>query len=84
MNTKALTTLEFDKILEMLAAVCQTEGAAETARKLTPTSDIEKVKLRQQHTTDAKTLIGLKGLPSFGRIKDIRDSVERAEKDAVL
>ncbi|MBQ3861394.1 MAG: endonuclease MutS2, partial [Clostridia bacterium] len=84
MNSKALTTLEFDKILEMLAAVCQTEGAAETARKLTPTSEIEKVKLRQQHTTDAKTLIGLKGLPSFGRIKDIRDSVERAEKDAVL
>jgi DNA mismatch repair protein MutS2 len=84
MNSKALTTLEFDKILEMLAEVCQTEGAAESARKLTPTSDFEKVKLRQQRTTDAKTLIGLKGLPSFGRVKDIRDSVERAEKDAVL
>ena len=43
MNSKALTTLEFDKILEMLAEVCQTEGAAESARKLTPSSDFEKV-----------------------------------------
>ena len=84
MNAKALTTLEFDKILEMLAEVCQTEGAAESARRLTPSSDIEKVVKKQRQTTDAKTLIGLKGLPSFGRVKDIRDSVERAEKDAVL
>ena len=68
----------------MLAAVCQTEGAAALARRLEPSSDIEKVRLRQTHTTDAKTLIGLKGLPSFGHIKDVRDSVERAGKDAVL
>ena len=57
---------------------------AETARKLTPTSDIDKVRLRLSHTTDAKTLIGLKGLPTFGRVTDIRPSVERAEKDAIL
>ncbi len=84
MNQKAIFTLEFDKIREMLAAVCQTEGAAALARRLEPSSDIEKVRLRQTHTTDAKTLIGLKGLPSFGHIKDVRDSVERAGKDAVL
>ena len=84
MNAKALYTLEFDKILEMLTAVCQTEGAAESARHLTPSSDIEKVMKKQRQTTDAKTLIGIKGLPSFGRVKDIRESVERAEKDAVL
>ena len=84
MNQKAIFTLEFDKIRETLAAVCQTEGAAALARRLEPSSDIEKVRLRQQHTTDAKTLIGLKGQPSFGRVKDVRESVERANKDAVL
>lgn len=84
MNNKALYTLEFDKILEELAAVAPTEGSAEMARALTPTSDIEKVRLRLNHTTDAKTLIGIKGMPSFGRIKDIREAVERAEKDAML
>ncbi|MBR5365237.1 MAG: endonuclease MutS2 [Clostridia bacterium] len=84
MNSKALYTLEFDKILEMLATHAQTEGAAEMARRLTPTSDIDKVRLRLSHTTDAKTLIGLKGHPTFGRVTDIRPSVERAEKDAIL
>ena len=84
MNSKAFYTLELDKILEQLASLAQTEGAAELARRLEPTSDIDKVRIRQTHTTDAKMLIGIKGLPSFGHIKDIRPAVERAEKDAIL
>lgn len=84
MNSKALHTLEFNKVRDILASLAPTEGSVELARTLTPTSDIEKVRIRQQHTTDAKTLIGLKGAPSFGRIKDVRPSVERAEKDAML
>lgn len=84
MNTKALYTLEFDKILEQLSALAQTEGAAEMALKLEPSSDIDKVRVKQQRTTDAKTLIGIKGIPSFGRVKDIRPAIERAEKDAIL
>ncbi len=84
MNSKALYTLEFNKILEQLAELAETEGAAEMAFKLVPSSDIEKVRKMQQRTTDAKTLIGLKGTPSFGRVKDIRATIERAEKDAIL
>jgi len=84
MNNKALYTLEFDKILELLADCAPTEGAKEAALALKPVSDIDKVRARQQKTTDAKTLVGLKGLPSFGRVKDIRETVERAEKDAIL
>ncbi|MBO4931698.1 MAG: endonuclease MutS2 [Clostridia bacterium] len=84
MNSKALYTLEFNKILEQLASLAETEGAAEMALKLTPSSDIEKVRRMQQRTTDAKTLVGMKGTPSFGRVKDIRETIERAEKDAVL
>ena len=45
MNSKALHTLEFDKILEMLAEIAPTEGSAEMARALTPSSDIVKVRL---------------------------------------
>ena len=84
MNSKALYTLEFDKILDELASLAETEGAAELALRLKPSSDIEKVRLMQQRTTDAKTLVGLKGQPSFGRVKDIRPSLERAEKEAIL
>ncbi len=84
MNSKAFYTLELDKVLAILASLAQTEGAAEMARKLEPSADVDKVRLRQGHTTDAKLLIGLKGLPSFGRVKDIRPAVERAEKEAIL
>ncbi len=84
MNSKALYTLEFNKILEQLAELAETEGAAEMALRLTPSSDIEKVRKMQQRTTDAKTLVGMKGTPSFGRVKDIRPTIERAEKDAIL
>jgi len=84
MNNKALYTLEFDKIREQLAGIATTEGAAQLALRLEPSSDIEKVRYNQKLTTDAKTLVGLKGLPSFGHIKDIRPSVERANKDAIL
>ncbi|MBE6568778.1 MAG: endonuclease MutS2 [Ruminococcaceae bacterium] len=84
MNEKALYTLEFDKIREILASLTATEGAKELALHLKPSSDIEKVRKMQQKTTDAKQLVGLKGQPSFGEIRDIRAAVERAEKDAVL
>lgn len=84
MNSKALSILEFDKILELLAECAATEGAKEAALALKPVSELDKVRARQQKTTDAKTLVGIKGLPSFGQVKDIRETVERAEKDAVL
>jgi len=84
MNQKAIYILEFHKIREMLAECAHTEGAKELAMKLVPSSDIVKVQKMQQRTTDAKKLVGIKGQPSFGNIKDIRPSVERAEKDAML
>ncbi len=84
MNQKAIYILEFDKIREMLADSAHTEGAKELAMRLQPSSDIVKVQKMQQRTTDAKKLVGIKGQPSFGNIKDIRPSVERAEKDAML
>ncbi len=84
MNQKAIYILEFNKIREMLAELAHTEGAKELALKLMPSSDIVKVQKMQQRTTDAKKLVGIKGQPSFGNIKDIRPSIERAEKDAML
>jgi len=84
MNEKALYILEFNKIREILASLAATEGAKELALHLKPSSDIDKVRKMQQRTTDAKALVGIKGQPSFGDIRDIRAAVERAEKDAVL
>ena len=83
-NEKTLHSLEFDKICEMLATYAPTEGAKSAARMLMPSDDIEVVLKRQRRTTDAKRLCDAKGMPSFGMVKDVSESCERAEKGAVL
>ena len=64
-TSKTLSTLEFDKIISMLAEMAATEGAAAKALALTPTDDYDTVILRQRRTEDAKRLINAKGYPSF-------------------
>ena len=81
---KTITTLEFDKIRQILAELCPTEGAANQALVLTPVYHIEAARKRQARTTDARRLCDAKGMPSFGGAKDISDVTERALKGAVL
>lgn len=81
---KTIKTLELDKILEMLAECAPTEGAKQKALLLMPSDDEVTVLRRQRRTSDAKRLMGIKGMPSFGLVTDIGDTVERAEKGATL
>ena len=83
-NEKTLRSLEFDKICEMLASHAPTDGSARMAKMLEPSSDVDKVILRQRRTSDAKRLCDAKGMPSFGMVKDVSESCERAEKGAIL
>ena len=81
---KTLTTLEFDKICEMLADCAPTSGAQALARRLMPSSDVVEVLRRQRRTTDARRLLETKGMPPFGTVIDVSDACERAVKGAVL
>ena len=81
---RALKTLEYDKILAMLAQCAPTEGARERALALLPENDPERILRRQRETTEAKAMQAVKGMPSFGMIKDVRDAADRAAKGAVL
>ena len=83
-NEKTLHSLEFDKICEMLATYAPTEGSKMAARLLMPSDDTETVLKRQRRTTDAKRLCDAKGMPSFGMVKDVSASCERADKGAIL
>ena len=84
MNSKALVTLEFDKIKQMLSDLCRTDAAKAKALRLEPSSDEVSAKKALLQTTEAKKLSGIKGLPSFGNIADVREIADRAEKSAVL
>ena len=81
---RAIGTLEFDKIREMLAAVCPTEGAKALARALRPSRAIATVRRMLAETDAAKAMQITKGMPPFGGVSDISSFVERADKGAVL
>lgn len=78
------STLEFDKIKALLAECAMTEGGQRLALALEPTEQAELIIRRQRRTTDACRLCNAKGMPSFGSVKDVSASCERAEKGAVL
>ncbi len=83
-SSRTLEVLEFSKIKAMLAERAPTAGGAEAALALLPSDDYEMVVRRQTRTTDAKKLCDVKGAPPFCGVKDIYDSVGRAQKSAVL
>ena len=83
-DERTKTTLEYDKVLAMLAAIAPTAGAREMALALTPDDDEQTVERRLARTGDAMALLADKGMPSFGHVKDPCESLERAGKGATL
>ena len=53
MNEKVLKTLEYTKIIEMLAAKANSAPAKKLCRELVPSTDLEEIKRNQRHTADA-------------------------------
>ena len=83
-TAKTLSTLEYDKVIDMLIDCASTEGAKARAASLVPTDDFETVVLRQKRTDDAKRLINAKGYPSFSAQERVVPAAERAYKGAIL
>ena len=81
---KSLSTLEFDRIKEMLSSCAATEGAKSLAKTLLPDDNFENIQKKQARTFDAKHLIAVKGYPSFSAPESVVDSVERVEKGSSL
>ena len=83
-EAKSVKTLELDKILEMLANCASTDGGKKLALSLRPETDIFRVRKLQQETEAARYLISQKNKPSFGAVKDVSESMEKAKKHAAL
>ena len=81
---KSLITLELPAVLEMLAAEAVGDTAKEQARALTPSTEPAEVRRRQEETTDAKTMMVVRGSPSFSGVKDVRPSLARADLGGAL
>ena len=81
---KSLHTLELDRVLDMLSECCATQEGKEQAKKLIPTSDAEEVTRLLKETTDACHMVELKGTPAFRDVKDVKMSLERADRGGSL
>ena len=81
---KTQKTLEFDRVLTLLSEKCTNDGAREKAAALSPSPYFDEVVQRQQKTAEAYTLIGRKGSPPAGGIKNIREVVSHAVKGASI
>jgi DNA mismatch repair protein MutS2 len=71
-------TLELHKILSMLEDCASNEFTKQMAAELSPSSDIDTVRIELRKTSEAFDLSSKYGSPSFRDFKDIRPAVTRA------
>jgi len=83
-DEKTLTILEYPAVLERLAAYAGFGVSAELARALRPSSDMEDVRLRQAHTTQARRLLDLESTVSVGGARDLRGLLNLAARAGIL
>ena len=77
MNNKVLSTLEYDKIIEMLAAKATCDAGAAMCRKLLPYNDLKTITVLQEETKCAFDRIIKFGSVSCAGITDLRPSMAR-------
>ena len=81
---KSLRTLEFPRVLEMLAGQCVTQEAKDRAMKLRPSTEEREVQRLMDETTAARDMMDLHGAPSFSGIKPVGAALQRAELGGAL
>ena len=81
---KSMHTLELDRVLQLLAENCVTAEGKEQAAGIQPSSDPEEVRQLLQETTDACHMVELKGTPALRDVKEVKASLERADRGGSL
>lgn len=80
-NSKAL---EFDKVLEKLAEFTCCDDARENALNLKPETNLDSARALLSQTSDAYMLLARFGGPSFGGLKNVNNTLSRANAGSVL
>ena len=79
MNEKVLKTLEYNKILEMLANKANSAPGKKLCRELMPSTDPEEIRRNQRQTADALRRLFKLGSTSFGNNKDLGFTIRSLE-----
>ena len=81
---KSLLKLELDQVLQLLADSAGSPEGKGVCLNLRPTSDLEEVQALLDQTTAASELSTRKGYPGFVEVRDVSDSLERADRGGCL
>lgn len=79
MNTKALKTLEFDKIIAQLTDLAASQPGKALCRALEPLTSLDEIETRQIETAAALARLFKNGRISYGSVYDIRADIKRME-----
>ena len=84
MNEKVLHTLEYTKIISLLAQKATSRPGRDLCMDLKPQTELNAVRLAQQQTADALSMLFAKGSTSFGGNRDIQMSLRSLEIGSTL
>lgn len=84
MNSKYLKTLEYDKVIAIIAKFAQSDVAKEEILKLQPKFKIKEINYLLRKSSDAISLLLRKGSPNFAGIKSMKLIKKRLDIEAVL
>jgi DNA mismatch repair protein MutS2 len=84
MNQKVLNTLEYNKIIELLAAKANSQPGKKLCRELEPSTDIEEIRRNQTQTADALGRLFRCGSTSFGSNRDMGICIKSLEIGSTL
>lgn len=81
---KSIRVLELPRVLELLERHAVSAAAKERSRSLTPATELDEVRRLLDETDAARGLIALKGSPSFGGVRNVGESLGRAQRGGML
>ena len=81
---KSIRTLELPAILKMLAEQTNSDAARAKALGVYPSTDRLEVERLQEETDAAREMIGMRGSPAFSGIKEVSESLYRADRGGAL
>ena len=79
MNTKVLTTLEYNKIIDLLTEKADSEPGKKLCRELVPSTDLSAIRTAQRETKDALARLFRIGSTFFGSNRDLGFSIRSLE-----
>lgn len=81
---KAVKTLEFDKIKELLISLCPTESSKVLAQNLYPITSYSGIKQALDETTCAKNMQAIKGMPPLTGAPYVKEALMKAYKGGLM